>query len=82
MQLQADLLQLPVLPSSAPEVSARGAAFAAGLACGLWQDQTELSRLADEDAGEFIGPRSTGASRAEHVKRWKHAVAQARLPER
>lgn len=82
MQLQADLLQLPVLPSSAPEVSARGAAFAAGIACGLWQDRTELSRLADEDARHFIGPRSAGASRAEHVKRWKHAVAQARLPER
>ena len=42
MQLQADILGRPVVAPAITEISALGAAFAAGLAVGFWRDLDEL----------------------------------------
>jgi len=42
MQLQADILGVPVSRPVVAETTALGAAYAAGLAAGFWRDETEL----------------------------------------
>jgi glycerol kinase len=42
MQLQADVLGVPVSRPTVPETTALGAAYAAGLAVGFWRDTDEL----------------------------------------
>jgi glycerol kinase len=45
MQLQADLLGVPVLRPQVAETTALGAAFLAGLAVGYWKNQAEIAAL-------------------------------------
>lgn len=42
MQYQADVLRTTVVLSTTSETTSRGAAFAAGLACGYYKDLNEL----------------------------------------
>jgi len=42
MQFQADILNVPVIRPKVAETTALGAAYAAGLAVGYWQDISEL----------------------------------------
>jgi glycerol kinase len=42
MQLQADILGVPVSRPVVAETTPLGAAYAAGLAAGFWRDETEL----------------------------------------
>ena len=44
MQMQADLLGVPVVQSSIPESTVMGAAFLAGLGCGYWKTRESWSR--------------------------------------
>ena len=44
MQFQADILNVPVLRPRTIETTALGAAYAAGLAVGYWQDTDDLAR--------------------------------------
>ena len=44
MQFQADILDIPVICPKNRETSVLGAAYAAGLAVGFWEDQSELKR--------------------------------------
>ena len=46
MQIQADVLGLPVVRPAVIETTALGAAYAAGLAVGFWQSQDELRDIA------------------------------------
>jgi glycerol kinase len=43
MQVQADLLDLPVVRPTVVETTALGAAYAAGLAVGVWSGTDELA---------------------------------------
>ncbi len=45
LQFQADLLGCDIIRTSIAETTARGAAFLAGLATGVWQDVSELKSL-------------------------------------
>lgn len=45
MQFQADILGVPVIRPTVAETTALGAAYAAGLAVGVWEDLEELRRL-------------------------------------
>ncbi|HEY8498653.1 MAG TPA: FGGY-family carbohydrate kinase, partial [Limnochordales bacterium] len=45
MQFQADILGVPVIRPTVAETTALGAAYAAGLAVGVWEDLAELRRL-------------------------------------
>ncbi len=43
MQIQADLLDVPVVRAQVAETTALGAAYLAGLATGFWKDQQEIA---------------------------------------
>ncbi len=75
MQLQADLLGLPVLRPRVVETTALGAAFLAGLATGVWSSTAELAAL--WQAERHFKPQRPAAWAAERMQAWAHAVAQA-----
>lgn len=75
MQLQADLLGLPVERSAIPETTALGAAFLAGLAVDVWSDLKELKNLRKVD--RVFRPRMSAKARAETRVRWRRAVQRA-----
>lgn len=49
MQIQSDLLGCDIVRSSIAETTARGAAFMAGLATGVWKDLSDLRLLWEEE---------------------------------
>jgi glycerol kinase len=76
MQFQADILGVPVLRSASADVSARGAAWLAGLALGVWSGRTELSQLSKSIAR--FEP-AIGADRRQHLyDGWRDAVRRTR----
>ncbi|WP_437757430.1 FGGY-family carbohydrate kinase [Sorangium sp. So ce1389] len=75
MQLQADLLGRPVLPSTTSELSALGAAHLAGLSTGLWS-QDVLNGISRER--RVVEPRMQPAERERARETWRHAVDRAR----
>jgi glycerol kinase len=76
MQMQADLLGVPVVQSSTPESTVMGAVFLAGLGSGYWKSLEELeSRWAK--GGSFT-PSITDAVRKTQLARWKEAVGRSR----
>jgi glycerol kinase len=72
MQLQADILGVPVSKPVVAETTALGAAYAAGLAVGFWQNTDELRRHWHED--QRWEPQWTQEQRTEGYKGWKKAV--------
>jgi glycerol kinase len=75
MQFQSDILDRPVVRSQAKEMTALGAAYAAGLAVGLFKDLDELR--ARWSAGKEWRP-AMDADRREHLYRsWKKAVTRS-----
>ena len=59
MQLQADILGVPVSRPVVAETTALGAAYAAGLATGFWRDAAELrANWHESGAGRPPGPRT------------------------
>jgi glycerol kinase len=76
LQLQADLLGVPVVRPRITETTALGAAYLAGLAVGLWSDRDELaSRWAAERTFE---PAMSADRRAALTDRWRRALERAR----
>jgi glycerol kinase len=72
MQLQADILGVPVSKPVVAETTALGAAYAAGLAVGFWKDTDELAANWNED--ERWTPQWDQAKREEGYAGWKKAV--------
>lgn len=77
MQLQADLLQVPIIRSEVAEVSAMGAAYLAGKALGWWSSYEALSALPRET--QTIQPNSANQQVQNDYKQWKVAVERARF---
>ncbi len=77
MQFQADLLGIPVVRPACVETTALGAAYLAGLACGVFANEEELSAL--WQAERCFMPTLEPARAAELMARWEHAVAQTAL---
>ena len=75
MQMQADLLEVPVERPRMIESTALGAAFLAGLATGVWKDRQEL-RAVHKVAKRFT-PKMDPAVRQAMVARWHRAVERA-----
>ena len=79
MQMQADLLNVPVVRPKVSETTALGAAYLAGLAVGYWKNQSEIAKQWQVDRrfkpAMKIGARkkvSDGWSRAlERAKSWE-----------
>jgi glycerol kinase len=74
MQFQADLLGVPVIRPQVAETTALGAAYAAGLATGLWNNQEDLRENWAED--KRWEPTMDAAKRDEYYKFWKKAVTR------
>ena len=76
MQLQSDVLGIPVVRPAVRETTALGAAQAAGLACGAYDSLDELSRLWRRD--RVFEPEWTSGRREEGLRSWKRAVERSR----
>ena len=73
MQFQADILDIPVQCAEIEEVSALGAAYAAGLAIGLWSN---VDDLAAPHAGKRYVPRMRADERRRLYSGWKEAIGR------
>jgi glycerol kinase len=78
MQFQADLLGIPVLRPEVTETTALGAAYLAGLSCGVYENADALARLWRVER-RFM-PTMERAQAQESMARWEHAVRQATAP--
>lgn len=74
MQFQADVLGVPVVRPAIIETTALGAAYAAGLAVGVWADLDELRAMWHED--ERWEPQIDEAERERRMARWRKAVTR------
>ncbi len=74
MQFQADLLGVPVIRPEVAETTALGAAYAAGLATGLWSATEDLRENWVE--GKRWEPQMDAAQRDEYYRYWKRAVTR------
>jgi glycerol kinase len=72
MQLQADILGLPVVRPQIAETTSLGAAYAAGLATGFWSSQQDLERHWRKD--RQWEPTWSVSRREEAYSGWKKAV--------
>lgn len=77
MQCVADILDHPVIQCDAPEASALGAAYLAGLALGVWPDLPAITAL--PRPANPIPPRPS--DRAERLRVWRDAIARSTLPD-
>jgi glycerol kinase len=75
MQFQADLLGIPVVRPRVTETTALGAAYLAGLACGVYSTLDELA--AQWQVERTFLPTLSRADAAARMARWEHAVRQA-----
>ncbi|MGZ4186034.1 MAG: glycerol kinase GlpK [Solirubrobacteraceae bacterium] len=72
MQFQADILGVPVIRPKVAETTALGAAYAAGLATGLWHTEEELRENWVED--KRWEPKMDADHREQAYHFWKKAV--------
>ncbi len=72
MQFQADILGVPVVRPTVTETTALGAAYAAGLAIGFWQDCDALRR--NWGVERTFEPAMPAKVRARLYKNWQKAV--------
>jgi glycerol kinase len=77
MQMQADLLNVPVVRPKVPETTALGAAYLAGLAVGYWKNEAEIAKQWQTD--RRFKPAMKSAARSRIVEGWERALKQARL---
>ena len=75
MQIQADLLQIPVVRAQTAETTALGAAYLGGLAAGVWESTDELAK--QWQAGERFEPKMKADEAASLRSRWQEAVARS-----
>ncbi len=76
MQLQADVAGVTVVRPEVVETTALGAAYLAGLAVGVWSDETEVASLWRED--KRFEPRMDEAKRTAMRERWATAVERSK----
>jgi glycerol kinase len=76
MQIQANVLGVPVVRSRVTETTALGAAYLAGLATNFWSGADEISAQWQE--ARRFEPEWDGAQRQQHLGRWREAVERSR----
>jgi glycerol kinase len=79
MQFQSDMLRKEVVRCNIEEISALGAAFMAGLACGFWNDLEQIKSLRKVD--KTFTPAMSSEENKKLYSGWKMAVKRARLVE-
>lgn len=75
MQFQADILNVNVVKPAVLETTSRGAAFAAGLAVGVWQDLEEVHSL--WAIAQVFEPSIAPEEREVYWKGWQKAVKKS-----
>lgn len=75
MQFQADILGVPVVRPVVAETTALGAAYAAGLAVGFWDNLDDLRANWQED--KRWEPNMDGDERDRQLRLWKKAVTKS-----
>jgi glycerol kinase len=76
MQLQADLLNVPVVRPKVAETTALGAAHLAGLAVGFWKNQADIARQWQAD--KHFKPAMKPVARSRITKGWVRALGRAK----
>jgi glycerol kinase len=75
MQFQADMINAPVVIPRVQETTAMGAAFAAGLAVGVWENLSEIKSL--WQVAETYTPKMSADQRNKNWLGWKKAVTKS-----
>ena len=76
MQLQADMLNVPVVRPKVTETTALGAAYLAGLAVGFWKGQDDIARQWQVD--KRFKPAMKPTARKIITKGWGRALSRAK----
>ena len=76
MQVQADLLGVPVVRPRVTETTALGAAYLAGLAVGFWRDDAQIASLWARD--RVFEPTLAREAAAQRLHDWRRAVERSR----
>jgi glycerol kinase len=76
MQLQADILGIPVIRPQVQETTALGAAYLAGLAVGYWSDREEMRQNWQVD--RTFEPQWSEDQRESGYAQWKKAIERTR----
>jgi glycerol kinase len=76
MQIQSDLLGVPVMRPAITETTALGAAYLAGIAVGMWKDVEDLRTHAKAD--RYFTPQMDPKRAAEARARWRNAVERSK----
>ena len=74
MQIQADILNVPVIRPAVTETTVLGAAYAAGLAAGFWAGKNELCRYWSVD--RIWDSKMAESERQSGYLQWKKAVSR------
>jgi glycerol kinase len=75
MQFQADIINVPVIQPVVMETTCMGAAFAAGLAVGVWKNLEDISSL--WAAAKIYEPQMEEVHRAKYWREWNKAVTKS-----
>jgi glycerol kinase len=75
MQFQADVLGIPTIRPRVSETTALGAAYAAGLATGVWSSTEDVR--ANWREGHRWEPRADAGEVERRSARWREAVRRA-----
>ncbi|HQW39136.1 MAG TPA: FGGY-family carbohydrate kinase, partial [Usitatibacteraceae bacterium] len=76
MQIQADLVGVPVVRPRVTETTALGAAYLAGLAVGFWSGEEEIAGLWARD--RVFEPRIDRDLAGSRLAEWRRAVERSR----
>ncbi|MCP4761382.1 MAG: glycerol kinase [archaeon] len=74
LQIIADFANLEVKRAPEPDMTATGAAYIAGLACGFWKDIEEIKSISDKSGYTSFKPKMDAKTREKKIARWKRAV--------
>jgi glycerol kinase len=76
MQMQADLLGIPIVRSQSSEATVLGACYLAGLGAGVWPNVDVLQQQWSESSR--FDPQSNPEERSRKLAAWHHAIQRAR----
>ena len=74
LQFQSDILNIDIVRPQNTEATALGAAFLAGLTCGLWKDVAELCSLINAEDVSVFSPQMSEEKRQDLLDGWSKAV--------
>ena len=75
MQMQADFLGTPVVRSNVTEATALGAAFLAGLTCGIWSSTDEFDAIYSVE--RVFEPSVDPERLGERKQKWSQALQRS-----